>query len=57
MYLEVNLHQNRCGWCIYNLKKHQNGRIKVFTDKEAINNVPLIFLNVKMLKEMQQGCL
>ena len=39
------------------LKKHQNGRIKVFTDKEAINNVPLILLNVKMLKEMQQGCL
>ena len=39
------------------LKKHQNGRIKVFTDKEATNDVPLIFLNVKILKEMQQGCL
>ena len=38
------------------VKKQQNGRIKVFTDKEATTNVPLIFLNVKMLKEMQQRC-
>ena len=36
------------------VKKAQNGRIKVLTDKQGTTNVPLIFLNVKMLKEMQQ---
>ena len=38
------------------VKKAQNGRIKVLTDKQGTTNVPLIFLNVKMLKEMQQRC-
>ena len=37
-------------------KKTQNGRIKLFTDKQATSKVPLMFLIVKMLKEMQQGC-
>ena len=36
------------------VKKLQNGWIKVFRDKQAISKVPLIFLDVKMLKEMQQ---
>ena len=31
------------------VKKAQNGRMKVFTDKEATSNVPFIFLNDKML--------
>ena len=35
------------------VKKPPNGRIKVLTDKQDATNVPLIFLNVKMLKEMQ----
>ena len=38
------------------VKKPQNGRIKVLTGKEATSNLSLIFLNVKMLKELQQGC-
>ena len=38
------------------VKKPQNGRIKLFTDKQATTKVPVIFLSVKMLKEMQQGC-
>ena len=38
------------------VKKQQNARIKVFTDKQATSKVPLIFLNVKMLKQMQQRC-
>ena len=36
------------------VKKPQNGRIKVFTDKQATTNVPLTFLNVQILQEMQQ---
>ena len=36
------------------VKKPPNGRIKVFTGKQATTNVPLIFLNVKMLKEFDQ---
>ena len=38
------------------VKRAGNGRIKVLTDKQATSKVPLIFVNVKMLKEMQQGC-
>ena len=38
------------------VKKPQNGRIKVFPDKQATSKVPMIFLNVKTLKEMQQRC-
>ena len=38
------------------VKTAANGRIKVLTDKQATSKVPLIFVNVKMLKEMQQGC-
>ena len=38
------------------VKKLQNSRIKVFTDKQAASKVLLIFLNGKMLKEMQQRC-
>ena len=34
----------------------QNSRINVFTDKQATSNLPLIFLNGKMLKEIQQHC-
>ena len=54
MYLEVKLRQDRCGWYIYKLKNQQNGRIKVLTDKQATTNVPLTFLSVKTLQEMQQ---
>ena len=36
------------------VKKRQNGRIKVFTNKQGTTNISLIFLNVKMLKEMTQ---
>ena len=38
------------------VKKQQNGITKVFTNKQATTNVPLIFLNVKMLKELHQLC-
>ena len=38
------------------LKKPQNGRIKVFRDKQVITNVSLIFLKAKMLKELCQRC-
>ena len=41
------------------VKKAQNGRIKVLTDKQDTTNVPLADVkceNVKMLKEMQQRC-
>ena len=38
------------------VKTAANGRIKVLTDKQATSKVPLIFPNVKMLKEMQQRC-
>ena len=36
------------------VKKQQNGKIKVFTEKQATTKVPLIFINLKMVKEMQQ---
>ena len=36
------------------VKKPQNGRMKVLTDKQATTKISPIFLNVKMLKEMQQ---
>ena len=39
------------------VKKPQNGRIKVFREKQATTKVLLMFLNVKILKEMQQRCL
>ena len=29
---------------------------KIFRDKQATSKVLLMFLNVKMLKKMQQGC-
>ena len=35
------------------VKKPQHGKIKLFTDKQATTKVPVIFLNDKMLKEMQ----
>ena len=38
------------------VKTAKNGRIKLLTDKQATSKVSLIFGNVKMLKEMQQGC-
>ena len=38
------------------IKKAQNGRIKVFTDKETTTNVALMFLSDKMLKELHQRC-
>ena len=38
------------------VKKPQNGRIKVFTDKQATTNVPLTFLSVKILSEMEECC-
>ena len=56
MYLELKFHQDRCDWYIYKLKKLQNSRIKVFTEKQATTKVSVIFLNSKMLKEMQQRC-
>ena len=34
------------------VKKPQNGRMKVFTDKQATIKISLMFLNVEMLKEM-----
>ena len=34
------------------VKTPRNGRIKELTDKQATSKVPLIFVNVKMLKEM-----
>ena len=33
------------------VKKWQNGRIKVFRDKQATSKVPLIFSNIKILKK------
>ena len=36
------------------VKKPENGRNKNLRDKQATSKVPPIFLNVKMLKEMQQ---
>ena len=36
------------------VKTAQNGRIKVITEKQETSNVPLILVNVKMLKQMQQ---
>ena len=56
MYLELKFHQDRCDWYIYKLKKLQNSRIKVFTEKQATTKVSVIFLNSRMLKEMQQRC-
>ena len=38
------------------VKKPQHGKIKVFTEKQATTKVPVIFLNDKMLKEMQRRC-
>ena len=38
----------------FQVKKPQNGRMKVFTDKQTTLNTSLIFLNLQMLKEMQQ---
>ena len=38
------------------VKRPHNGRSKVFTEKQGTSKVPLIFVNVKMLKEMQQRC-
>ena len=38
------------------VKTPQNGRTRVFREKQATSKVPLIFLNVKMIKEMQQRC-
>ena len=38
------------------LKKYENGRIKVLRDKQATNKGLLIFVNAKMLKEMQERC-
>ena len=38
------------------VKKPENGRINLFTDKQVTSKVPLIFLSVKILKEMQQRC-
>ena len=35
-------------------KKTNTGRINVFRDKQATTKVTPIFLNLKMLKEMQQ---
>ena len=56
----------RCACCIYMLscikidavdefrtEKNRNGRNKVFREKQATSNV-LLFLNVKLLKQMQQ---
>ena len=39
------------------VKTPQNDRIKVFTDKQVTSKGPLTFLNVKILKEVQQRCL
>ena len=39
------------------VKKPQKIRIKVFTDKQATNKVLVKFLNIKILKQMQQRCL
>ena len=38
------------------VKKPQNDTINVFTQKQATTNVPLIFLNEKILKELHQRC-
>ena len=38
------------------VKKPQNARIKVFTEKKATTSVPLIFLNDRMLKDLDQRC-
>ena len=38
------------------VKTAQNGRIKVMTDKQVTSKVPLIFVYVKMLQEMQRRC-
>ena len=37
------------------VKKLENGRMKAFRDKQAAGKVLLMFLNVKILKQMQQG--
>ena len=39
------------------VKKRENGRIKVFRDKQGTSKVLLVFLNVKMLKQMKQSCI
>ena len=36
------------------VKKPQNGTIKVLRNKQATTNVSLIFLNVRMLKELHR---
>ena len=51
VYLEIKLHQDKCGWGIYKLKCHKNDRNEVFRGKQQWNMVPLLRLNVKMLKE------
>ena len=38
------------------VKKVQNGKTNVLTGKQAASNLSLIFLIVKMLNELQQGC-
>ena len=38
------------------VKKTQNGRIKIFRDKQETLNVHVIFLNDKMLKDLHQPC-
>ena len=38
------------------VKTAGKSRIKLLTDKQATSKVLMIFVNVKMLKDIQQGC-
>ena len=61
VYLESKLQQDRYGWCICKLKckklverRYLERNKQIFRDKETKNKVPPMFLDVNMLKEMQQ---
>ena len=38
------------------VKMQENGRKSMFSDKQTINKVPLMFLDVKVLREREQCC-
>ena len=52
--LECELQQDGVWLMHFHIQMPENGRKNIFTEKQTINKVPLIFLDVKVLGEMEQ---